>query len=227
VILGPLKLFLKLASYVVGAIVLYFAFGFLQIWMTSHERSVLPAQAILVFGTTENNGTPSPELKARLDQALLLYRHHRAPWIVVTGGKLAGDTHTEAGVSATYLEAHGVPAAQIIRGGGNDTWQNVTSVIDQMHQHNLTIVLTVTDPFHEYRAMAIASDQGLTPLPAPVGNSKATHSFLWWYYLRETFAVGVGRLVGYHTLSQWTSGATTITLPPSQATTTTTTPGAG
>ncbi len=48
-------------------------------------------RAILVFGTTEDNGTPSPELQARLDQALALWRKDRAPWMVVTGGKRPGD----------------------------------------------------------------------------------------------------------------------------------------
>ena len=38
---------------------------------TAHDEI---AQAILVFGTTEDNGKASPELTARLDQALSLYR---------------------------------------------------------------------------------------------------------------------------------------------------------
>jgi uncharacterized SAM-binding protein YcdF (DUF218 family) len=213
VILGPLKLFLRLFSLVMSVAVIYFAVGFVQIWMTGRENSKAHAQAILVFGTTENNGKPSPELKARLDHALSLYRRGRAPWIVVTGGKLAGDTHTEAGVSAAYLEARRVPASRIIVGSGNDTWQNVASVIAAMRKHHLVTELSVTDPFHEYRAMAIASDEGLTPLPAPVPNAPSSHGSLWWYYVRETVAVGVGRLTGYHTLSNWTTGHTTVTLP--------------
>ncbi len=213
-ILGPLKLFLRLASLVVSAILIYFAVGFVQIWHTGREHSKMDAQAILVFGTTENDGKPSAELKARLDDALALYRHHRAPWIVVTGGKLAGDTHTEAGVSASFLESRGVPSSDIIVGSGRDTWQNVSSVITAMRHHHLKTVLSVTDPFHEYRAMAIASDQGLTPYPAPVSHAPSSGGSLWWYYVRETFAVGVGRLVGYHTLSTWTTKGPQVTLPP-------------
>jgi len=211
--LGPLKLFLRLASLVVSVIVIYFAVGFVQIWLTGREHSKADAQVILVFGTTENDGRPSPELKARLDDALTLYRHHRAPFIVVTGGKLAGDTHTEAGVSALYLESHGVPSSAIIVGSGRDTWQNVSSVITEMRHRHLSTALCVTDPFHEYRAMAIASDQGLTPYPAPVDHAPSSRGSLWWYYARETVAVGVGRLVGYHTLSSWTTRGPQVTLP--------------
>ncbi len=212
-ILGPLRLFLRLLTLVVSVIVIYFAVGFVQIWLTGREHSKADTQAILVFGTTEDNGTASPELAARLNAALGLYRHHRAPWVVVTGGKLSGDTHTEAGVSATYLESRGVPASRVIVGSGNDTWQNVASVVAAMRAHHLVTVLCVTDPFHEYRAMAISSDQGLSPFPAPVAHAPSSGGSLWWYYVRETVAVGVGRLVGYHTLSTWTTKGTTVTLP--------------
>jgi uncharacterized SAM-binding protein YcdF (DUF218 family) len=213
VILGPLKLFLRLVSLIMSVVIIYFAAGFVQIWLTGREHSTAHAQVILVFGTTENDGQPSAELAARLDDALALYRHHRAPWIVVTGGKLAGDTHTEAGVSAAYLEARGVPASRIIVGSGRDTWQNVASVVAAMRRNHLATELSVTDPFHEYRAMAIASDQGLTPYPAPVNHAPSSGGSLWWYYVRETVAVGVGRLVGYHTLSTWTTTGPQVTLP--------------
>ena len=110
-IFGPIKLVLRIISLVLTVIVLYFAVTFVQVWLTGREHSTKNADAILVFGTTEDNGTPSPELRARLDQALVLWHKGRAPWIAVTGGKLTGDVYTEAHVSAAYLEARGVPAA--------------------------------------------------------------------------------------------------------------------
>lgn len=185
--------------------VLYFGATFVQIWLRGHEHSTASAQAILVFGTTEDNGTPSPELRARLNQALTVYRAGRAPWIAVTGGRRPGDVYTEAGVSATYLENHDVTPSRILIGGGSDTWQNVKSVLPQLKRHGITSVITVTDPFHEYRAMAIASAQGLTPYPSPVRDSPTIKHQLWRFYLKETLAVGVGRLIGYGRLSSWTS----------------------
>ena len=211
-ILGPFKLVLKIISTLITFVLLYFVVTFVQIWLTGHEHSTASAQAILVFGTTEDNGKPSPELKARLDQALNLYNHHRAPWIVVTGGNRPGDTHTEAGVSATYLEAHGVATTHILKGYGNDTWQNVSTVVKQLRARRIVTVLCVTDPFHEYRAMAIASSQGLVPSPSPVPNSPTINHSLWRYYLKETLEVGVGRLVGYGRLSSWTTTASKIPL---------------
>ena len=215
-IFWPLKLAVKIISTLLTMLTFYFAFTFVQIWWTGQHHSSRDAQAILVFGTTEDNGRPSPELRARLDQALQLWRAHRAPWIVVTGGKQPKDIFTEAGVSARYLEAHGVPKRRILKGYGNDTWQNVSTVITQMRKRHLVSVLCVSDPFHEDRAMAIASAQGLTPYPSPVHSSPTIKHSLWLYYLKETAAVGVGRLVGYGRLSSWTSGVTSVSAPLSQ-----------
>jgi uncharacterized SAM-binding protein YcdF (DUF218 family) len=205
---------LKIAARILGAIVvllvLYFGVTFLQIWLRGHEHTTKSAQAILVFGTTEDNGTPSPELKTRLEQALTLYDAGRAPWVAVTGGRRPGDVYTEAGVSATYLEDHGVPKSHVLKGGGSDTWQNVSTVIGALQRHHIKTVIVVTDPFHEYRAMAISSDQGLTPYPSPVRDSPTIKHQLWRFYLKETLEVGVGRIVGYHRLSQWTTTPVTL-----------------
>jgi uncharacterized SAM-binding protein YcdF (DUF218 family) len=206
VIFGPFKLVLRVISLVLSVIVLYFAVTFVQIWLTGHEHSNAKAQAILVFGTTEDNGVASPELTARLNHALLLYREGRAPWVVVTGGNRPGDDYTESGVSATYLENRGVPKSDILQGYGSDTWQNVSTVMPLLKTHDILTVITVTDPFHEYRAMAIASSQGLKPVPSPVPNSPTIKHSLWKYYLKETFDVGVGRIIGYGRLSSWTTG---------------------
>jgi uncharacterized SAM-binding protein YcdF (DUF218 family) len=205
VILRIVRIIARVLGVIVLVLVVYFGVTFVQIWLRGHDHTTKSAQAILVFGTTEDNGTPSPELKARLDQALSLYDAGRAPWVGVTGGRRPGDVFTEAGVSATYLEAHGVPASRILRGAGSDTWQNVSTIIGKLLRHHIKTVITVTDPFHEYRAMAISSDQGLTPYPSPVRNSPTIKHQLWRFYLKETLEVGVGRIVGYHHLSEWTT----------------------
>ncbi|HEY5111075.1 MAG TPA: YdcF family protein [Acidimicrobiales bacterium] len=209
-IFGPIKLILRIFSLLFTVVILYFAVTFVQIWMRGHDHTTVHAQAILVYGTTEDNGTPSPKLTARLTQALALYNAHRAPWVAVTGGNRPGDVYTEAGVSATYLEHHGVPASRILKGAGTDTWQNVKTVLPLLKKHHIKTVITVTDPFHEYRAMAIASSQGLTPYPSPVRNSPTVKHQLWRFYLKETLEVGVGRVVGYARLSSWTTTATNV-----------------
>jgi uncharacterized SAM-binding protein YcdF (DUF218 family) len=223
VILGPLRPVLRVVALFVAVLVVYFGVTFVQIWLRGHEHSTARAQAILIFGTTEDDGTPSAELTVRLAHALALFRDGRAPLVAVTGGKRPGDLYTEGGVSATYLERHGVPAKDILIGAGSDTWQNVATVLPALQAHRVRTVLTVTDPFHEYRAMAIAAAQGLVPYPSPVSDSPTVHYSLWRYYLKETLEVGVGRIVGYRRLSSWTTGSVASTTTTTTATPTTTT----
>jgi len=203
VIFGPIKFVFRVVGLLLVLSVLYFCVTFVQVWLTGREHTTKDAQAILVFGTAELNCRPSQELTDRLHHAFALYQDGRAPFIAVTGGSQKGDVCTEAGVSASYLEARGVPKTAILLGRGDDTWQNVATVLPALRRHHITTVITVTDPFHEDRAMATASSQGLTPYPSPVSNSAVRGPGLWRYYLKETLEVGVARVTGYHLLSQW------------------------
>ena len=202
-IFGPIKLAFKIACGLLSLLILYFAVTFVQIWLRGQEHSTEHAQAILVFGTTENNCTPGPELWRRLHTALELFNSHRAPLIAVTGGRRPGDVCTEAGASKTWLVANGVPNSDVITGGGGDTWQNVSTIAPKLKALHATNVLTVTDPFHEYRAMAISSAQGLNPHPSPVSHAAVHGPGLAMYYVKETLEVGAARFVGYHLLSSW------------------------
>ena len=88
-------------------------------------------------------------------------------------------------------------------GSGSDTWQNVSSIAPKLKAAHITNVLTVTDPFHEFRAMAISSAHGLSAHPWPVTNSAVGGAGLWMYYTKEALEVGAARFVGYHLLSSW------------------------
>jgi uncharacterized SAM-binding protein YcdF (DUF218 family) len=114
---APLRWTLRIVGLLLSLAVLYYSFCLAQVWLTSRVHASTTADAIVVFGTAEDNGTPSVTLKARLDEALVVWREQRAAWIATTGGKQPGDLYTEAGVSASYLEARGVPRSRILIGG--------------------------------------------------------------------------------------------------------------
>jgi hypothetical protein len=199
--LFPIKIILKVISSVISLIVLYFVVTLVQVWMTGQQHSLNSAQAIVVLGAAEYNGTPSSDLAARLGEAYTLYKSGRAPLIAVTGGNLPGDAYTEAGVSATYLRSQGVPSSAIIQGSGADTYQNIQSIAPQLKARGVSTLLVVTDSFHEDRSMAIASTFGFRPYPSPTTTSPIQRWSQFPYYLRETVAVGVGRITGYSFLS--------------------------
>ena len=65
-----MKLALKLVVGVLAAAVLYLGVTFVQVWLAAHNDQARPAEAIVVFGTAQYNGVPSPVLAARLDHAI-------------------------------------------------------------------------------------------------------------------------------------------------------------
>ncbi len=201
-LLAPFRLALKIVALVLAVIVTYFGVTLIQVWLTSRQYDPHPAGAILVMGAAEYDGVPTLDLQARLDEALALYRQGDAHLIMVTGNKKPGDVYTEAGVSKAYLVEQGVPKSDILEAGGDDSYENIAEAAPALKAHRATEVLVTTDPFHEDRSMAIATDQGLTPSPTPTQTSPITGWSTVPYFLKETVGVGLGRIIGYNHL-EW------------------------
>ena len=202
-LLAPLRWALRIALLVLAAIVLYFGVTLVQVWLTGRQYDPHPAGAILVMGAAQYDCVPSPDLRARLDQAAQLYHEGYAPLIMVTGNKKPGDKCTEAQSGKTYLEVeHHVPATAILEAGGDDSYENVADAQPQLLARNARVVLVTTDPFHEDRSMAIASNLSLSPSPTPTQTSPITGWSTLPYFLKEAVGVGLGRIVGYNHL-EW------------------------
>ncbi len=197
---GVLRWALRILGVLVAGLFGYYLFSLAQVWIESTQSDPHPAGAIVVMGAAQYNGVPSPDLKARLQEALTLYEQKQAHIIAVTGGKQPGDKYTEAQASAMWLEARGIPSDHIIQGGGNDSWQNFADVAARLKFIRATSVLIVTDGFHEYRSMAIASDFGLHPSPTPAQSSPISGWSSVPYFLKEGLGVAVGRIWGYQSL---------------------------
>jgi uncharacterized SAM-binding protein YcdF (DUF218 family) len=201
-LVAPLRLALKIAGVVVAVILLYFVVTLVQVWLTSRHYDPHPAGAIVVMGAAQYDGVPSPDLKARLDEALSLYRNGYADLIVVTGGKKRGDAFTESQSGARYLEKKGVPASAILQAGGDNTYENIEDAAAALSAHKTRVVLVTTDPFHEDRSMAIASDMNLDPSPTPTPNSPIGGWSRVPFFMKEAVGVGLGRIIGFNHL-EW------------------------
>jgi uncharacterized SAM-binding protein YcdF (DUF218 family) len=201
-ILAPLRWALRVVLVLVAAIVVYLGVTLVQVWLTSRQYDPHAAGAILVMGAAQYNCTPSPDLQARLDQALTLYQQGYAHLVMVTGNKQPGDRCTEAESGAMYLESKGVPAADILQAGGDTTYGNISDAAPALRRRDATVVLVTTDPFHEDRSMAIASSFSLSPSPTPTQTSPIRGWSTVPYFLKETVGVGLGRIIGYNHL-EW------------------------
>jgi uncharacterized SAM-binding protein YcdF (DUF218 family) len=197
---APLRWGLRLLLLLVLGLLAYYVVTLVQVWLTSREYDPVAAQAIVVMGAAQYNGVPSPDLRARLNQALILYEQGYAHLIVTTGSKEPGDVYTEAEAGKTYLESKGVPATDILEAGGRTSWTNLALAATQLKARRDTHVLIVTDPFHEDRSMAIATDVGLDPHPTPTQSSPITGASVIPYFLKTAAGVALGRIVGYQHL---------------------------
>lgn len=140
-----------------------------QIKWYAHEDEARPADAIAVFGAAEYDGRPSPVLRARLNHALDLYRRGLAPLVITLGGGYeADDQHSEGGVGATYLAAHGVPEQAIIAETESyDTEQSAQRLEAIARENKLKSIIVVSDGTHLFRIHAICEHDGLTVYTSP------------------------------------------------------------
>jgi uncharacterized SAM-binding protein YcdF (DUF218 family) len=185
---------------VVALLVAYLLVTAVQVWLTGRRYEPRAAGAIVVMGAAQYNGVPSPDLAARLDQAVILWRDRYASDIMVTGYKEPGDRYTEAEASARYLVAAGVPDRDILESGGSDSWENLAESAPVLLARGDGTVLIVSDPFHEARCLSIATDVGLHPYPTPAQHSPITGFSTVPYYAKETVGVAVGRIIGFDRL---------------------------
>lgn len=174
------------------------------IFAWSLRNSDESADAIVVMGAAQYGGKPSPVLRARLDQAMVLWNAHRAPRIVFTGGRREGDQISEAVAGRRFAIRRGVPAhAILLEAAGRTTLASMHGAAilltsdsasgraDSTRRKTRPRVLMVSDPFHMLRLDVLARLHGLTPLPAPTRTSpiSANRSLALEYMLRESFAL--------------------------------------
>jgi uncharacterized SAM-binding protein YcdF (DUF218 family) len=200
--LWPFRLVFKIFGLIVTLVLVYFAVTLVQVYLTSREYDPHPAQAIVVMGAAQYNGVPSPDLRARLDEALVLFHAGDSHLIVVTGSKEKGDVYTEAEAEAHYLESQGVPADDVLEAGGNDSYRNISDAAPAMKARGISTMLVTTDPFHEDRSMAISSELGFKPSATPTKTSPIKSWATVPYFLKEAVGVGLGRIFGFDHL-EW------------------------
>lgn len=193
------KVFVRIGAVVVLIAVLFVAYIVILVWHGSTLDEAEPgADAILVLGAAQYNGTPSPVLRARLDHAADLWKEKFAPVIVVTGGRAPGDVSTEASASAAYLASKGVPDSAVLREvQGRTSWQSLQASARFLHERGIERVILVSDAFHNARIAAMARSVGLEPMVSPTRTSPITGREQLPYLAKEVVALTLGKAFGF------------------------------
>jgi uncharacterized SAM-binding protein YcdF (DUF218 family) len=190
----------RLLVLVVFVVLGYFAVTTALVTATMAKDERDRADAIVVLGAAQYNGSPSPVYRARLDHALDLWRSGVAPMLVFTGGRgVPGERFSEGGAGRQWAIDHGVPANRIlIEESSRSTYENLRGVRKLLAPRGMHRIVLVSDPYHMFRAVEQARDVGLVAQPSPTrsspmsGNPARTALAV----LREDLAVGGYFLAG-------------------------------
>jgi vancomycin permeability regulator SanA len=156
-ILRSVVLLALLGAVVVGASNLW-----VRLSAARYEHSVADAPSApvaLVLGAgLKPDGTPSPALQARLDDAARLYQLGKVKALLVSGDN-GTVTHDEPTAMRDYLVAQGVPAGKVIRDyAGFDTWD---SCVRAKKIFGVDRALVVTQQYHLPRAVFLCRRAGI------------------------------------------------------------------
>lgn len=199
----------SLTLFVLGVLVvlIYLVITFVQVWWSARADEARKAQAIVVLGAAQYNGKASPVLKARVTHAAELYERDIAPVVVVTGGRQIGDRWTEASVAAGELLSLGVPESALrLEAGGASSWQSLAATARFLKDEGIESVVLVSSPYHSLRIKHIAGEVGLEGYASPTRLESMGTATELGYLVRETLAVGAGRIIGYRRLFNLDSG---------------------
>ena len=180
----------------------YYAITLLQVYPTGRSDQARPVDAIVVMGAAQYDGTPSPQLAARLDHVVELYSEGVAPLVVVTGGKQPSDRFTEAEASARVPRRprRARRRDRSWRAPGRSTYESLANAADLLARRGLDSVLVVTDPYHSLRSRLIAQDVGLTAYVSPTPTSVVRGASSVRRELVEAAGVALGRIIGFENL---------------------------
>ncbi|MGG5210694.1 YdcF family protein [Chryseobacterium sp. MIQD13] len=114
----------------------------------THQKADL---AVVLGNKINEDGTPSPRLKARLNEALELYRNKQVKEILVSGG-LGKEGYWEGKEMKKYLIENKIPSEKIITDNYGDTTEktviNTIRIADSLKYKS---VISVSQYYHQTR----------------------------------------------------------------------------
>jgi len=213
------------------AAIAWFVFNLVQVYGAADDVTTQPAQAIVVLGAAQNNGTPSGVLRERLDHALDL-RENEGLWIdgvppviMTTGAGQENETNTEGRAGYDYLISKGLTDDEIlVIPEGTNTYEQLSASLFQLEQldaaaadafdpepgddrtaPDLTPVILVSDGYHNYRLLQIADEVGMSSGERGVYVSpQQIIDPTTMNHVREAAATSIGRILGFRRLSSIT-----------------------
>ena len=121
-----------------------------------HNTDQSRFDTVIVLGTPARaDGSPSPEMRERVEEGVREYRAGVAPHLIMTGGP-AHNRYVEAHTMAQLAEGEGVPEQAIVEEGqAQDTIQNIWYSHLILEREGWHSALVVSSPYHLPRTALI------------------------------------------------------------------------
>ncbi len=145
-------------------------------WQNIPSTQLPTAEAIVVLGgATRSAFLPRPtvdlsESGDRVIYAAQLYRQKKAPFIILSGGRIEwfGKGTPESQDMAAILSSIGIPAQALIQEPDSlTTYQNAVNVKKILESRGIKKVLLITSAIHMPRSLLIFQKQNIDVIPAP------------------------------------------------------------
>lgn len=145
--------------------------------VSSDEAADSKADAIVVLGAlVYPDGTPSPILQDRLDNAIDLYKAGAAPKLIMSGDH-GTVSYNEVQGMKQYAVDQGVPADDVFCDhAGFSTYE---SMYRAKHVFGAERVIVSTQTYHLYRALYDAAGLGLEAVGVPSDFRTFREQFMW------------------------------------------------
>lgn len=204
---APIRWALRIPSMLIFGAVVYVVTSGVQV-VTASRQAADPSSstrvaAIVVLPGRLQGSAPTPDLAARLKEALALSRAGVAPKVVVAGTPATAGAPSPASVAKAWLVARGVRASSVLTLSTRTptaTFSAVAAVVGTPAK-----IVAVTDAMDALFTRGAAASDQLKAIVAPaVGSSSISPSDfgpLW----RQATGVAVGRVIGY-SRATWAGG---------------------
>ncbi|MFH1564676.1 MAG: YdcF family protein [bacterium] len=163
----------------------------IRIYYYANIDDAQKADAIVVLGAAQWNGSPSPILKTRLDHALSLYKKGFSSKFILTGGIGKEEKISEARAGKDYLIKNGVDSENIfMEEKGHTSLESLREAAQILEKQNFKSIILVSDGFHMIRIKKMAKDLGIKAFASPVLAKESIISSNYVkikYIMREVF----------------------------------------
>ena len=188
---------LALVLAVLLALALLFGSYWTKVSKQATKDEAREADVIVILGCAVWPGEkPSPSLEARVRHGVALYWQGLASHLILTGG-LGRYPPTGAEVMRRLAVGEGIPAQAIILDTeSRSTIESIRRAKLVTQEHAWSTAILVSDPFHMFRALMMAQEEGLQAWASP-GLTSPTYTIphlRYYYTLREVFAIAWYRL---------------------------------